>query len=351
MLRPIETVRLISASFTGPFAVGVYPNLITRERQVKEMMQIISTICGAAISIVPGVGVHAKTKVASTKGTSKVEMVIDGEHEEMPIITISDPVSKTQILPTIHFLDSEVNIFGWTYGVLDSKTDQVTLGHNRIRGTVDHGKSQLFFQGNLRGFSVDELQINHTLDSGLKVQAGRIFLSGSFAHPAPFLIPTITGTGIPTNFYGVGVGASGPLGDNWTVSFDVTGKSDVPMFSSETFGRLEFSGYVERSYDHGHIRLAFQQAGDMRIVFDGERRFGPHLLRGAAYVRNEGNVVGAYALIERRWNKRLRTHLQATVTNDNFQTFGGINFDISDGVTLTGEFSAGEVNVRLLKQW
>lgn len=335
----VELPRLGVVSFLWfliPFPWFKYPANVTRSTQWKDSMRLIGSILSISVSVFGAQAANAKTTTKNTKNKAETE-IIDEDAATQPIALIEGPGSD--ILPMVKFADgTTLRVHGWGFATCDSAAnDSCGVRHGKIRGIVQRGQAELFFQGNLNeNFRVDTLALRYRLDSGIRLQIGRIFMPAADGVPAPFAQETISDDGLPAAFLATGVGVDGTVKD-WSFAAALTGKSGARLLSDDHFDRLDFSANVKRTIPNGHVRFSFQQAGDARFIADFGQTYGPHEFRGAIHYRTAEEQIGGYLLYQYTDRRYLQPFARIGRTDEDWLGVVGMNVPANDNLDFTGE--------------
>jgi len=112
--------------------------------------------------------------------------------------------------------------------------------------------------------------------SWAEVRMGRVFLSGCYSTPPPFLSRTARypNAAFAMSAYATGIQISKKIG-NWSILTDVTGSS-ATTYKSAQFDRLESSARVQRTGENGKfVAGTYQISGDfIRLAVDGGFKIG-----------------------------------------------------------------------------
>jgi hypothetical protein len=157
-----------------------------------------------------------------------------------------------------------------------------------------------------------ELYVQYMINEKWKLRAGRILLScgRGIQIPGPFLLETIDyPISQPWASYAYGLQAWQTTKD-WSLIFDITGRSGLPFDSELNFNRLESSARIRRNFEQGFVGVTAEISSDfLRLGIDGgwtpnklvflrgefdyadnfdeqtSNRFGAYLLAGVRPVR------------------------------------------------------------------
>jgi hypothetical protein len=326
-------LRLPLWSLLWPVGLFKYPVNINVVEQMRRFKQWLAATVSMLLGMSPIAMAHAKAGSGNFGGAEVVQV-----ESTRSAITVKDP-PKPQITPTLVAGDVEFNVHGWAHLETSAENDEPRLAMLKLRALADVGNFHLFSQWDpRRDMPIDEIWVAYG-SSTLTVKVGHIFHPAASVDPAPFKRETVSPPHLPVAFFGTGVEVSGALNDNTSFAIDVTGDSRAKPFSGQMFNRLEVSGNLKRVHEGGFIRLSAQQAGDLRVILDGEHQFGPNKVRAAVHYRTKDDQVGGYVFLSREVSKTVKVFTQFELENERFHALAGLRWQANDNLDFTVEAS------------
>ena len=342
----IQLPQIVYWSALWPVGLFKYPTNLDIPAQVLRAKRQLAAFASMLLATGACGGAYAKSGPVSGKNaksdTEQVHLVGPPD-----TVTFSDP-PKPQLLPTINVGEVAFNIRGWLH-LKDTLASDAgpELAMLKLRGLVDAGDFTIFSQFDPRAtHPVDELWLGYRASAKVTVKVGHMFHQGGNPAPAPFLMESITPPDLPIAFFGTGVAVEAMLSDVVSFGLDVTGDSRAPFLSRHTFDRGEVSANLKLSQSNGFVRLSAQQAGNLRVILDGEHKAGSNTVRGAAYYHPSRDMVGGYVLYGRQLNNWLSVFGQLEAANDDIAGRIGVSAAANDNLKFTLEVGDKDVALR-----
>lgn len=325
-----EVPEIIKWSLLWPLGLFRYPVSIDPVEQLLRIKRWLTALGSMALAASP---LAVSAKISSKPGGPETEQV---HWQGLEITTEDGPPS--QVLPTVVVENIRFDLRGWVHvgkSSADNSGPEITMAKTRV--VVAYDSFGIFSQFNVNGsLRADVIALQYRPSPDYVLQAGRLFSLATNPIPAPFLQETIEGPSLPVAFFIEGLSVQGREGN---FSFGAEGSFDGEMAS--LFVQYHIDG-------ESFLRVSFQQAGDSRIVVDGETSFGSNTLRAAAFYRSQGQV-GAYAVYLRdidALHQGAQLYLQAANDNGGLDMFAGVNIPANDNIGISIETNGSEFRAR-----
>jgi hypothetical protein len=200
----------------------------------------------------------------------------------------------------------------------DGENPEMTSAEFRLWQNLNYGEnSGLYVESNARskGNELEQLYLYTDILSGT-VKAGRLFVAAPWGTPAPHYTPVARypRAALSYNFYGYGVQYNRQLTEDWSLMYDITGKTGVTYDSDEVFDQAETSFRLKRKISSGYVAYGGQFSEDsVRLSVDSEmtvdRLYG---FLGVYYAddTHRDNKVSAFSYVTYEVASWLKPHVQ-----------------------------------------